>query len=337
MNPRATQYRGPDADDGEISAFRELSHAEQFTKIQWVLKCEEWGILSKLIIRTKCVQEGLLCFLPSRLDRCRVVIKRWKTGIETMLAKFNQLSDQEKAARILQAEELGEHDFLAFLTLETDCVLHGFINDFPKLLPSSQKNACISWRKQRALALRRFNNSSNQERLKCLTRIVSLQLWRALSDLVRFGRIGLLGFPGEMPEAISPKWKSPERKTYSSWEAQIAQAVTEFGNLMPDKKETRLTEALIFQQTRFIRELLRVSMDGFGRFADWMPSAVLKDEDVDAKWMRLRLTELLKSSNPRVARIHRMQKLRSEPQDDVVAGDDEILLLESPGDLNRSD
>ncbi len=314
MNPRSMQHRGPDADDRAISAFRELPYDQQFTEIQWVLKCEEWGILSKLILRTKCVQEGLLCFLPSRLGRCRVVIERWKTGIQTMLAKFNRLSDQEKAARILQAEELGEHDFLAFLTLETDCVLHGFINDFPKLLRSSQKNASISWRKQRALALRRFNNSSNQERLKCLSRIVSLEQWRALSDLVKIGRIGLLGFPGEMPEAITA-----QRDCYRRWESHVAQAVNEFGNSKPEEKVRRLTEALIFQQTRFIRELLRTSMDSFGRLLERVPSAVLKDADVDEKWMRLRLMELLKSADPEVEGIHRMQRLRSELLDEGVA------------------
>jgi hypothetical protein len=329
-----------DAGDKEVRAFIKLSngdssHEKRFRRIQQVIREEKWPLLSELILKTACVQEGLLCFWPRGfrlsldVEERSDVRERWETGIKTMLATFNRLSDQEKAARISQAEELKEHDFLAFLTLETDCVLNGFINDFPKLLASSQKNAFISWRKQRALAVKRFKKSSkeerlkcqqerlkcNRERLECLNRIVSLQLRRALSDLVRIRRIGRLGFPGEMPDFVSP-----EGETYSRWESHIAQAVNEFGNLPPDQKGMRLAEALTFQQTRFIRELLRVSMDGFGQFADWMPSTVLKDDDIDAKWMRLRLPELVKSSHSGVARIHTMQKLRSEPLDHEVAG-----------------
>jgi hypothetical protein len=155
MNPQSRQYQGPDAEDQAVSAFRELPHAEQFREIQRIIKSKEWGFLRKLILRTKCVQEGLLCFWPrgfrlsldvgERLG----VRKRWKTGVQTMLAEFKRLSDQEKAGRILQAEELGEHDFLALLTLETDCVLQGFINDFPKLPVGRQKIASINCQKQR--------------------------------------------------------------------------------------------------------------------------------------------------------------------------------------------
>ena len=327
MNPRSMQHRGPDADDRAISAFRELPYDQQFARIQWVIRTKKWSLLRKFICRTNCVQDGLLAVLPRGFSPGLTVKRAWEEKRNTMLTRFKGLSDQQKADRILEAERLGEHDFLAVLILEaersgehdflaklilkTDCVSNGFISKFPKLLVHSQKRA---WEEQTRSAVFRFKELTKRDQFGRLDRIVSLEQWRALSDLVKIGRIGLLGFPGEMPEAITA-----QRDCYRRWESDVAQAVNEFGNSKPEEKVRRLTEALIFQQTRFIRELLRTSMDSFGRLLERVPSAVLKDADVDEKWMRLRLMELLKSADPEVEGIHRMQRLRSEPLDEGVA------------------
>jgi hypothetical protein len=314
MNPRATQYQGPDADDRAIRAFRNLPYDQQFARIQNVIRNKKWPLLRKFILRTNCVQDGLLSVLPLGFSLGLNVKRVWEEKRGFMLTRFQGLSDQQKAERISEAELMRNHGFLAALILKTDCVLDGFINNFPKLLVRSQKRAFLIWEKQRVVAVRRFDNSTNCERFELLNRIVSLEQWRALSDLVSLGRIGLLGFPGEMPEAITA-----ERNCYRQWESDVAQSVTEFGNLPPNQKASRLTESLIFQQTRFIRELLRASMDGFGRLLERVPSAILLDADVDEKWMRLQLGEMLKSLDPEVAGIHLLQRLRSEPLDGSVA------------------
>ena len=314
MSTRSPQYRGKSADDRAVSAFRTLTHAQKFARIQNVIRTKKWSLLRELILRTDCVRDGLLCVLPRGFSPGLNVKSVWEGKRVLMLTRFKGLSDLEKADRILEAERLGEHGFLAALILKTDCVLDGFINNFPKLLVRSQKRAFLIWGKQRAVAVRRFKNSTNWERFELLNRIESLQQWRALSDLVSLGRIGLLGFPGEMPEAITA-----QRDCYRQWESDVAQAVTEFGNLPPSEKKTRLAEALIFQQTRFIRELLRVSTDGFDRLLERVPSTILWDADVDEKWMRLRLADLLKSPDSEVEGIHRMQRLRCEPLDEDVA------------------
>ena len=323
MNSRLRQDRGKNADDKAVSAFRKLTHAQKFARIQNVIRTKKWSLLREFILRTTCVQDGLLSVLPRGFSPGSTVKKVWEEKRDTMLTRFNGLSDQEKADRILEAERLreldflavlileaerlGEHGFLAELILKTDCVSNGFISKFPKLLVRSQKR---EWEEQRKSAVSQFKGLTERDQFGRLDQIVSLGQWRALSDLVKIGQIGLLGFPGEIPTT---------QECYRQWESDVAQAVIEFGNLPPDKKKTRLADALIFQQTRFIRELLRVSADGFGRLLEWVPSAILRDVDVDEKWLRLRLPELLKFANSQIAGIHRLQRLRSEPMDEDVA------------------
>ena len=308
MSPWSRVYKGPGPDDKAVMAFRGADPADQWAMVQQIVDAQRWRLLDKVILQTEAVEDGLLCELPPGYEPDENVKNRWEEKLARALTTFEGLPEELKAERILQAEYLGEHGFLRLLILKTECVKAGFINRLPEVPPGMRRAIEEEWQWQRELAVKQFNQSTNQERFRLLQRIANLGQSRALEDLLEKGRIGRKGWPGEMPADISEG-----RLMHQKWVADIRKAVTTFGNLSRAQKVERLAEALVFQQTRFITELLRVSMDGFGQFVEWVPAAVLAAEDVDENWMRLRLAVLGRPSDSETGLCYRLQRLRSEP------------------------
>ncbi|RFC45598.1 MAG: hypothetical protein DVB28_000451 [Verrucomicrobia bacterium] len=276
--------------------------------VQRALRGRNWTFLRHLILRTNSVRDGLVCELPRGFHPGEKVNKIWKERLKMTVADFTRLSDQQKAERILEAERLGQNGFLRLLILKTDCVRNGFIGKFPKLSWRTNRAVKVEWQRQVASFVDFFKQASSRERWMTLRRIVQLKQWRALIVLVESGRIGLLGLPGEMPAVISEK-----RAFYKQWEAQITEALEHFVDLTHAQKKAAVSDALIFQKTRFIRELLTVSSDGLGHFLEALPCSILSDENVNENWMRLRLPEVENSEDPALKVLYKMQRLRAEP------------------------
>ena len=311
---RKMKYSGPTAVDQAVTHFRRAQPAAQFAIVQRAIRGRNWTFLRELILRTNCVRDGLVCELPLGFHPGKKVRMVWNERLKMTVADFNRLPDPQKAERILEAERLGQNGFLRVLILKTNCVRDGFIGKFPKLSWRMTRAVKAEWQRQEAAFVDRFRQATGRERAMTLRRIFELKQWRALTVLVESGRIGLLGLPGEMPDVISE-----QRACYKQWEAQIIEALAHFADLPHAQKKEALSDALVFQKTRFIRELLIASCDGLGQFLESVPCAVLSDEKVNENWMHLRLAELENSQDPALKVLYKMQRLRAEPVNYAVA------------------